>query len=324
MTRVGWDVHAHLFAQSLVEAARANRFSLSFENGNVIVPGAHMATKSLTDSDALLARLDANGLAGACISVPPGLFRYDLPPEEAASFCALVNDGLAEIVARAPGRLRAFASLPLSDPEAARHEVSVRRGAAWAGYAVGTSLPDGTMLDDARFEYLLDDLARFGAFVFVHPVAACDPRLDKYYLVNTIGNPYETGIAAARLLFSGKAAHYDRIRFCFAHGGGTAPYLVGRWDRAHATKRPGIDAHGGSPRSLLRKFYFDSLTHDADALAFLVATVGADHVLIGSDYPFPMGCENPLGALAALSEIDRTRILSHDDSFFSSHSEAHS
>lgn len=296
-----WDMHVHLVPPNVVEAAEAGRFGMRVENGKLVLPGAAVPLQKLTDLDALLKWMNGRTIAGAVISVPPPLYRYDLEPAEAQEWSRLVNEGLRAIVRQAPDRLRSLGHLPLQAPDLAASEVKNSPLETHSGYAIGTSV-GGLTLDDPSLEPVFQSLDAAGRFVFIHPVEAPDPRLGRYYLGNLLGNPYETSLAAACLVFSGMLSRYGNTRFCLAHAGGAAPYLIGRWQRGYDTERPGISVLPVEPREALRRLWFDSVTHSNAALKLLVKEVGADRVLLGSDYPFPMREDEPLAALEGLPE----------------------
>lgn len=277
------------------------------EDERLIVPGGTIPLGKLTDLGALLGWMDERSISGAVLSIPPPLYRYDIEPAEAAEWTSLVNAGLQSAASEAPDRLRILAHLPLQSPELARAEVENDTAGAYCGFSMGSSFGELT-LDDPFFEPVFKALDATGRFVFVHPVEAPDPRLGRYYLGNLLGNPYETSLAAACLIFSDMLYRYENIRFCLAHAGGAAPYLIGRWQRGYETERPGISPLSIEPREALRRLWFDSITHDDAALTLLVEEVGADRVLLGSDYPFPMREDTPLTALKALSEDARENI----------------
>lgn len=306
MTSSVWDVHAHLVPRSVVEAAEAGRFGMRIADGKLAAPGGAIPLGKLTDPDALLAWMDERSIAGAVLSVPPLLYRYDLAGPEAADWTGLVNEGLQNLVRETPDRLRALAHLPVQEPGLAAEVVDDTAG-AYAGYAIGSSV-GGLTLDDASFEPVFGRLSEAGRFVFIHPVEAPDHRLERYYLGNLLGNPYETSLAAACLIFSGMTSWYAGIKFCLAHAGGAAPYLVGRWQRGYDTERPGVSKLDSEPREALRGLLFDSVAHGEAALELLVREVGADRVLLGSDYPFPMRDDDPLKSLEKLPEDVRRAI----------------
>ena len=138
--------------------------------------------------------------------------------------------------------------------------------------------------------------------IFAHPnTIGAGGRLDCYYLTNLIGNPLETTIMVANLMFSGALDELPRLKMLLAHGGGFAPYQVGRFVHGHKV-RPETRAHtASSAKDMLKRFYFDTLTHDAQALRYLVELVGPERLVLGTDAPFDMGDENPRGTLSSLS-----------------------
>jgi aminocarboxymuconate-semialdehyde decarboxylase len=307
MTPPVWDMHVHFVPPNVVEAAEAGRFGMRVEDEKLVVPGGAIPLGKLTDLGALLGWMNERSISGTAISVPPLLFRYDLEPVEVAEWTKLVNDGLESVISEAPDRLRILAYLPLQAPELATAEVEGAASRGHSGFSIGSSV-GGKTLDDPSFEPVFQRLNDAGRFVFVHPVEAPDPRLGRYYLGNLLGNPYETSLAAACLVFSGMLSRYGNIRFCLAHAGGTAPYLIGRWQRGYETDRPGISPLSVEPREALRRLWFDSVAHSDAALTLLVEEVGADRVLLGSDYPFPMREDTPLAALEGLSEDAQEKI----------------
>lgn len=307
MTPAVWDMHAHFVPPNIVEAAESVGFGMRVEDERLIVPGGVIPLSKLTNFDALLEWMDERSISGTVLSIPPPLYRYDLEPAEAAEWTNLVNAGLQSVASKAPERLRTLAHLPIQSPELASAEVEHEASGAHSGFSMGSSLGELT-LDDPFFEPVFKALDVTGRFVFVHPVEAPDPRLDRYYLGNLLGNPYETSLAAACLIFSGMLHRYENIRFCLAHAGGAAPYLVGHWQRGYETERPGISSLSVEPREALRRLWFDSVAHSDAALALLVEEVGADRVLLGSDYPFPMREDSPLQSLETLSEDVREKI----------------
>jgi aminocarboxymuconate-semialdehyde decarboxylase len=167
----------------------------------------------------------------------------------------------------------------------------------------------GRTLSDAAYAPLWRVLDDAGAFVLLHPGDSGDARLDRFYLSNLLGNPCETALAIAHLVFGGVAARHPRIAFCFAHGGGVAAMLAGRFEQGFRTSRPGVDTTLPPPRETLRRLMVDCVTHDADALHLSQSVFGADHVLFGSDWLFPMGLMSPHEQLAALQAPERERIL---------------
>ena len=154
--------------------------------------------------------------------------------------------------------------------------------------------------------------AEVGAFMLIHPVkVAGADRLRSYYLANLIGNPLDTTIAAASLVFAGVLERYPNIRICLSHGGGFTPYQGGRWVHGWHVRNEPKKSLAVSPEASLRRFYYDTIVHAQPQLESLVGWAGADHVLLGSDYPFDMGtleCVRQVRA-AKISEADRATVL---------------
>jgi len=149
--------------------------------------------------------------------------------------------------------------------------------------------------------------------VFIHPhhVAGLD-RLQDFYLSNLIGNPLDTTIAAAQLIFSGVLEKYPGLKIILAHGGGQFPFIMGRLEHGYQVRPECEEKVHQPPRLFLKNFYFDTITHNSDALRYLIAFAGIDHVLLGSDYPYDMGNHQPVetvSRVADLTEEDRRKIM---------------
>jgi len=229
------------------------------------------------------------------------------------------NQAVRELVDRAPERLNGLGLVPLQHPalmvEALEHAVlecgltgvEIGSFAATADDA-GRSTVE---LSDPRLEAFWSRAEELGALVFLHPFGcSLDERLDRFYLANTVSQPAENAVALSHLIFSGVLDRHPELKVLAAHGGGYLPTTLGRSD--HAWKvRP--EAHGCAepPSSYLKKLYFDSLVHSAAELRQLVAAAGPGQVLLGSDYPFDMGSDNPVREVrdAGLPAADEARML---------------
>jgi aminocarboxymuconate-semialdehyde decarboxylase len=274
----GWDVHTHLIPPTVLSAAHKGEFGLSVDSGSLVVDGARLPLGRLADPAALLRWINEQELDGAVVSVPPALFRYDAGVE----WAELVNQGLREL---ATPQLRVLGQLPLLDPEAPAVAASLAGEGIFSGFALGTPSYEGL---DAVWQVL----HVVEAFTLIHPGHSDDKRLESYYLTNLLGNPYETGLAAATLVFADVPGRFPGIRFCLCHGGGVTAALAGRWQRGIDTARPGIVPPSLPVAEALRRFYVDDLVHDDAVLELLGSTFGAERVLAGSDWPFPMGSDS--------------------------------
>ena len=274
----GWDIHTHLIPPTVLAAAHQGAFGLAVDSGSLVIDGRdRLPLQRLGNPAALLEWIDQEQLDGAVVSVPPALFRYD----QGVEWSALVNQGLREL---ATPQLRVLGQLPLLDPSAPDVASALADEGVFSGFALGTT--GFTALD-----HVWRELDRLEAFTLIHPGHSHDSRLDAFYLSNLLGNPYETGLAAAELVFADIPGRFPGIRFCLCHGGGVTAALAGRWQRGIDTARPGIEPPSLSVAEALRQFYVDDLVHDTAVQALLGATFGSDRVLAGSDWPFPMGSE---------------------------------
>jgi aminocarboxymuconate-semialdehyde decarboxylase len=283
----GWDVHTHLIPPGVIAAAEAGRYGMRSEPGKLHICAHGVPLHSLSKVDALIARVNADRLDGAIVSVPPPLFRPDLGDGERMAYAQLVNDSLLRVCETYRPTLRPFAYLPIESPELAAR-IAASLGGEWAGVVAGTELAPLSYASD-RYDALWHALGEAGLPLFIHPGSTPDVRLDPFYLTNLLGNPVETTIAAANLVFAGVMQRFPRLKVILAHGGGCVAALCGRWQRGHATDRPGIDKQMMPPEQAVRRFYVDSLVHSAPMLRAIIEILGDDRILLGSDWPFPMG-----------------------------------
>jgi aminocarboxymuconate-semialdehyde decarboxylase len=304
---IALDIHTHLVPVDEAALAVIDGVTWDAASTALVVDGHKVGMKPLYAPEALIAWLDANAIGAAWFAAPPPLYRQHLSEDSSLRWVNYVNGGLADIARRFTGRLTALPHLPIEHPDVA---------AEVAAHAIATgqrrfSSPSGgphCALSDKAYDPLWRALNGVSAFVLVHPGENDDPRLTPFYLTNLLGNPYETTIAIAHLIFGGVIARYPNITFCFAHGGGAAPILAGRFEQGFRTDRPGIDTSLPSPRSLLKRLIVDCVMHDVDALYLAEAVFGPSHILFGSDWPFPMGTMLPHEKLAALDPETRKRI----------------
>jgi aminocarboxymuconate-semialdehyde decarboxylase len=246
------------------------------------------------------------------LSVSPQTWLYDQEAAVGTAAAAIQNDEIARLTKEHPDRFAGIATLPMPAPEKAASELRrAMNKLGLHGAMIGSNIA-GKNLDDPSFEPLWAAAAELGAFMVVHPgnVAGAD-RLRSYYLGNLIGNPLDTTIAAACLIFGGVLARHPKLNFVMVHGGGFIPYQGGRWVHGWQV-RPEPKVHlNHSPEKYLDRFLYDTILHSKTSLEFLIASVGADRVFLGSDYPYDMGmmdCVRHVRALG-ITPADRDKIL---------------
>jgi aminocarboxymuconate-semialdehyde decarboxylase len=255
------------------------------------------------DVAAKLEQMDRDGIDEALISLTPSLLLYWTDPAETARVHRVINDAGAAFAKRSGGRLHALATVPLNDPPAAAAELRrTRAELGLVGVEIGTSVGE-TMLDDASLEPFWGAAEDLGMPVLIHPytnmIAAPGPELRGFHLGNVIGNPFETFVAAARLIVGGVFDRHPALRVQLVHAGGAFPYQLFRLDHAYDVRTETKAEAERRPSTYLGNFLFDTVAFDPRALDFLIELAGADHVLFGSDLPFDMA------DLSALSLAER-------------------
>lgn len=309
------DVHSHHVPRGwpALPGADAPWLRVESEREAMLMLGSRefrRLTAECWDADVRLADMAADGITRQVVSPTPVLFCYDRPVPVARIF----NDLALELCACAPDHLVPFCQVPLQDPDAACAELDRCLAAGHRGVEIGNHLGDRD-LDDAGFVTFLAHCAARGAPVFVHPwELPSSPRLDRWMARWLVGMPAETHLSIMAMVLGGV---FDRLptdlRICFAHGGGSFPFWLGRVDNAWH-RRPDLVATSEQPPSAyVGRFLVDSVVFDEAALRLLVDRLGVTQVLVGSDYPYPLG-ERPAGAVVRtasfLDDAGRRAILS--------------
>jgi len=237
---------------------------------------------------------------------------YWASPAFGLALAQAYNDAVSAAHRQHPGRFVGLAMLPMQAPELALKELErAARLPGMRGLYLATHV-NGTNLDERRFWDVYAKAEELGWTIFLHPIDTIGrERTSRYYLRNLLGNPYDTGVAAASLVFGGVLDAFPNLEFNLPHAGGTFPWLIGRLD--HGTKvRPELRHRRALPSAYLRRFTYDTIGHNADINSALIRLVGADRVVLGSDYCFDMGLADPLGdieRLDSLTEAERELII---------------
>jgi aminocarboxymuconate-semialdehyde decarboxylase len=311
MTTPTIDVHAHILTEDTIRLLQrespkvAPKLSdVDDQFGTLDVAGSvyRHFPRGGWDLDRRFRDMAAAKVDVQVLSVCPQTFLYAQPPALAAAFARIQNEQLAKLVKTHPGRFQGIGTVPMQAPQQAadelRHAMTVL---GLRGIQIGSNIA-GKNLDDPELEPVWAAAAELGAFILLHPinVAGMD-RLGSYYLNNLIGNPLDTTIAAACLVFSGVLERHPSLKICLAHGGGFVPYQAGRFLHGWHVRAEPKKKLPKPPTDSLQRFYFDTIVHSKEVLEFLVGNAGADRVLLGSDYPFDMGTPDGVLQVRSLS-----------------------
>ena len=320
------DLHAHHVGQPVIDrinaegASRGIRVVKSEDGATRLEVGGRLTgmplLPTLIDDAARLKWMDEAGIDVQLVSGWMDLAAYHLDAPAGQWFARVQNEALAEIVTRRPDRYAAAAMVPLQSSELAADELR---------YAV-TKLGHRAVQIGARIEEEGLDTPALDPFwraaeemnvpIIVHPAdLSVPPRIRRLFLHILVGNPSETTFAAAALLLGGVFDRFPRLRVLLVHGGGCVPYQFGRIDRGRVAV-PQF-ARGPIKHSLdhyADNLYYDTVLHDDSALEFLIRRMSADHVALGSDYPFPLRDVDPIasvGRITGLSSEERRAICWH-------------
>jgi len=315
------DIHCHVrseAAAALVEdnpavaqwylETAANQRSQDINRDN----GERTRRQSVS-AEQRIADMDIMGIDIQAISPAPRQTYYGADPDLGLAAARAVNDFIAEICARRPDRFVGLGTVPLQAPEFALAELErLHRSLGFRGIEIMTHVA-GEDLSAARFRKIFARCEELGLVVFMHPDGFTEARrLADHYLANVIGNPLDTTVAVHHLIFGGVLDDHPNLKLVLAHGGGYLPAYSGRIDHAAAARPDCCDHLRAMPTTYLKRLYFDALVYTHHQLEYLVEQYGADHVLIGTDYPADMGEIDPIGFIegaAGLGDAERRAIL---------------
>jgi aminocarboxymuconate-semialdehyde decarboxylase len=266
----------------------------------------------LTSVEQRLRDMDKMGVDVQAISCSPFQFMYSLDPERGAAAARAINENLASIVQKHPDRFVALADVPLQAPEVAAEELEycVRR-LGFRGVEIGTNVA-GQEISRGRDAFWAK-AQELDVMVFMHPNGFTGgERLADHYFINVIGNPLDSTVAIGHLVFDGILEKFPKLKIVSAHGGGYVSHYPARMDHAWGARVDPRTMLKRKPRQSLAKLYFDTIVFDREQLRHLVNLWGADHIVVGTDYPYDMGWYDPRGFVDGctfLKDGDKARIL---------------
>jgi aminocarboxymuconate-semialdehyde decarboxylase len=318
----GVDVHAHFFPEAFIaEMERSGAsFGAGVDRGDPRGPALYVGASRTPPLEArywdLALRLKAmnrSGVAVQALSLTAPMV-YWADGASGARLCAAWNDAASAAHRAHPDRFVGCATLPFQDPPRALAELErAARLPGIRGVYMGTNV-GGRELSDPGFFPIFERMAALGLPLLLHPINVVGAeRLKPFYLSNLLGNPFDSAIAAAHLVFGGVLDRLPKLEVCLPHAGGALPYLHGRLRHGQGV-RPECKGVAKKPLSAyLRRFTYDIISHDPGALRYLIQTVGADRVALGTDFCFDMGYERPVAAVQAkavgLSKKDQDRVI---------------
>jgi aminocarboxymuconate-semialdehyde decarboxylase len=301
-----FDAHAHVIVPEITgDEPWQPRVWWDDAGGQVVELGGKQiraAVAEFVDVEGILAAQDEAGVDRVLLCPWVPLLYYDAEPDEGLRRARIQNEALAGIVRDHPDRVAALGALPLQDPEMAAGELrELMADGVLRGVEAAASVR-GVFLGDDRFEPFWQAAEDTGALVFVHPTTRGfdSPAFQDYYLWNTVANPLETATTAAHMVVAGVMERHPDLRVLLAHGGGALLAVRGRMRHAHGFQPQAKSRLRESPEESIRRFHFDTLTHDDALLRALIEFAGPDRVLLGSDYPFDMGDSRHVDTVRAL------------------------
>jgi len=310
------DIHAHYFGESYLQlfneqcARYATEYRSTKDGWYLKSPISSVGPlpSKFFDVKQRITEMDRQGVRVQALSLTAPMV-YWAEPEFSHRLARAWNDDAVAAHTAFPNRLFVLATLPMLDPDRAIDELNrVGKLPGVRGIYMGTNI-NGRDLDDPLFEPVFARIEALGLPIFLHPQQTIGgQRLSVFYLNNFLGNPFDTAIAACHLIFGGVLDRHPALQVNLPHAGGALLGLIGRID--HGWKvRPETKHLALAPSAYLRRFTYDTISHSAPILNFIISQVGADRVLLGSDYCFDMGCERPLALLDELQISDADRKL---------------
>jgi aminocarboxymuconate-semialdehyde decarboxylase len=310
------DMHCH-YLNPVVNAKTAHLNAAQYDPtviyANVLTNETNkkqMATRApkLTGVKERLVDMDRMGVDIQAVCPAPYHFFYFTEPGYGAELAREVNEGIAQVAADTPDRFVGMGTVPLQDSQLAIKELNYcvkklgMRGIEICTNVNGKNLTDPSLKLD-KFFARCEEL---GVVIFMHPLGYTQAdRLTNHYFNNVIGNPLDSTVAVSHLIFDGVLQRYPKLKFVVAHGGGFIAHYWARMDHAWRARPDCRTIIKNPPSSYLEKFYFDSITFDPEMLKRLIEKFGADHVVLGTDYPYDMGEEDPLGLIKQVKRLPK-------------------
>ena len=263
----------------------------------MLIDGEHFrdVTKNCWDPNTRIEECEKTEVDVQVLSTVPVMFSYWAKPKDTADLSMILNDHIADLVTEFPKKFIGLGTLPMQDADLSIKELTrLKEIKGIAGVQIGSHI-NGWNLDDPRIFPILEAAQDLDLSVFVHPWQMLgSDRMNLYWLPWLVGMPAETALSICSLIFGGVFEKLPKLRIAFAHGGGAFPSIIGRLEHGYNVRPDIVATHNKhNPRDYIGKFYLDSLVHEPSVLQYMIDLFGADCIALGSDYPFPLGEENP-------------------------------
>ncbi len=301
------DIHTHILPEKMPDWAAKFGYGgfVKLEHlkpccANMIVDGKlfREIEDNCWDAEKRIKECDHHHVDVQVLSTVPVMFSYSAKPQDALDISMFLNDHIAEIVHRYPKRFVGLGTIPLQAPDLAEKELERCMKMGLRGVQIGSHIKDDWNLSSPAIFQIFETAAKLGAAIFVHPWEMMgQDRMPRYWLPWLVGMPAETSLAICSMIFGGVFEKYPELRVAFAHGGGSFPATIGRIEHGYHSRPDLVAIHNSvNPKMYIGKFWLDSLVHDEEMLRYIIKLFGSEKIALGSDYPFPLG-ENEPGKL---------------------------
>jgi len=314
------DIHCHFMSPRAIEFTRphagaASESALRYATPltrQILIEQNTRVHDAISGTEKRLAEMDKMGVDIQAVSPGPQAYGYFLEPDIGRQASRMVNDDLAELVARHPDRLVAMGTVPLQDTQLAIAEMErCVKEHGMRGIEISSHV-NGKELARKELEPFFARAEELGILIFLHPLGTTNAeRLSDHYFNNVIANPLEATIAVGHLIMEGVLDRLPKLKICVAHGGGYISHYIGRSDHTFRARADGRQHIKKPPSEYLKRLYFDTVVFDHAQLRHLVARWGADHVIMGTDWPYDMAEPDPVGFVESckgLTAADKAKI----------------
>ena len=309
------DIHCHIRSARATEMVEGNEAVARWYLETAANPKSQAQNRANgqrsaaqgSSAEQRVADMDLMGIDIQAISPAPRQTYYGADPDLGLAVSRQINDDIAEMCGKYPDRFTGLGTVPLQAPELALRELDrLHKSLGFRGIEIMTHVA-GADLSEERFRPIFARCEGLGLLIFMHPDGFTEARrFHDHYFANVIGNPLDSTVAVHHLIFGGVLADYPGLKIVVAHGGGYLPAYSGRIDHAAAARPDCCERIKERPTTYLKRLYFDALVYTHHQLHYLVEEYGADHILMGTDYPADMGEIDPVGFIESADKLDDT------------------